>query len=255
MELAIDVGNTLTKFGLGEKGKVIYSFEFSTDGTKKKDELILLLRSFFLSHHLSLLEESYSILSSVVPSLTSEYVLALEEVTQRTPVVVGPGLKTGLSLKVDNPKEVGSDLIAVSIGALNYAPNSCFVADFGTASKYIYLDKEGRFAGLSIAPGMDISAKVLSEKGAALPSFSYEVPPSALGKNTFDCLKSGLLYGTIYEALGFYHAFEKISGTNLIPILTGGNAPYLASLLPEWRYEKDLLLEGLFTILERKYSL
>ena len=251
MNIAVDVGNTLTKFGLEESGVVLSSFEWSTNSNQRKDELLRELKRF-LSPFLSKDIDFQAILSSVVPSLSKEYVKALEEITHKKVTIVGPGLKTGLALYVDHPKEVGADLIAASIGALQYGKGNLFIADLGTASKYIYLDKEGRFAGLSIAPGLDISAKVLSEKGAALPSFAYEIPPSPLGKNTLDCLKSGLIYGTYFEINGFKNAFEKIANHSLTCFLTGGNASFLAPLFPDYFYKENLVLEGLFSILKRR---
>ena len=157
MDLAIDVGNTLTKFGLGEGGEILSSYEFQTEPSRRRDELRSRILAFLAGER-----PRKAILSSVVPSLLGEYRAALEGIAGRL-IVLGPGLKTGLVLHVENPREVGSDLVAGAYAAKSLFGKNLFIADFGTATKYIYLDQQTRFAGLSIAPGLEISAKALSK--------------------------------------------------------------------------------------------
>ncbi len=242
MDIAIDVGNTLTKFGLGEGGEISLSYEFQTEPSRRRDELRARILAFLGER-----KPRKAILSSVVPSLLGEYRAALEGVAGRL-LVLGPGLKTGLALHVENPKEVGSDLVAGAFAAKSLFGKNLFIADFGTATKYIYLDGEGRFAGLSIAPGLEISAKALSKDASALPEVPLEIPPSPIGRNTVSCMQSGILYGRAYECLGFLESFSKEAGVSLRPILTGGNARHILPLLPEFHFEENLVLKGLFLI-------
>lgn len=242
MDLAIDVGNTLTKFGLGEGGEILSSYEFQTEPSRRRDEIRSRILGFLDGK-----KPGKAILSSVVPSLLGEYKEALQGISRRL-IVLGPGLKTGLVLHVENPREVGSDLVAGAYAAKSLFGKSLFIADFGTATKYIYLDQEARFAGLSIAPGLEISAKALSKDASALPEVPLEIPPSPVGRNTVHCMQSGILYGRAYECLGFLESFSKEAGVALRPILTGGNARHLLPLLPEFELEENLVLKGLLLI-------
>lgn len=242
MDLAIDVGNTLTKFGLGEGGEILSSYEFQTEPSRRRDEIRSRILGFLDGK-----KPGKAILSSVVPSLLGEYKEALQGISGRL-IVLGPGLKTGLVLHVENPREVGSDLVAGAYAAKSLFGKNLFIADFGTATKYIYLDQEARFAGLSIAPGLEISAKALSKDASALPEVPLEIPPSPVGRNTVHCMQSGILYGRAYECLGFLDSFSKEAGVALRPILTGGNARHILPLLPGFEHEENLVLKGLLLI-------
>lgn len=245
MDLAIDVGNTLTKFGLGEGGEILSSYEFQTEPSRRRDELRSRILGFLDNK-----KPGKAILSSVVPSLLGEYKEALRGIPGRL-IVLGPGLKTGLVLHVENPREVGSDLVAGAYAAKSLFGSNLFIADFGTATKYIYLDQEARFAGLSIAPGLEISAKALSKDASALPEVTLDLPPSPIGRNTVHCMQSGILYGRAYECRGFLESFSREAGVPLRAILTGGNARHLLPLLPEFELEENLVLKGLLLIGER----
>lgn len=249
MLLAIDVGNTLTDLGLFEGEKLLGSFKLKTNINKTIDEYRISFSSFLKDRGNPAI--SSVIISSVVPSLTDMFVSLSLSLLKIRPLIVGPGLKSGLKLKVDNPLEVGSDLVCDAVGGINKYGSSLFIADLGTGSKYLFIDKDGAFAGLSIAPGLTISLEALVEKTAALPEVSFVPPKKAMGKNTIDCMKSGLLYGEAYRAMGFFAAFQKEAGYPLKAILTGGNGEYLKELLPTFEYDEWLLLEGLRDIAKR----
>jgi len=252
MLLAIDIGNTLIDFGFFEGNELKNVYKVATRPLRSEDEykssLIFALKSLQIPSEII---ES-TIISCVVPSLTPYFARFSKDLFGKRPLVVGPGLPSGVTLKVDNPLEVGSDLVADAAGARALFGNDLFIADLGTASKYIYVDSDGAFAGLAIAPGYRISIDALVQEASALTEISLVPPKKVIGKNTADCMNSGLAYGTAFEIHGFANAFEKEVGHALKRILTGGNAPYVAPLLPGFEFHSSVLLEGLRVIAERK---
>lgn len=251
MLLAIDVGNTLTDFGVFKERELVRSFKTASVANKSADEYETIITLFMESHKIDAREIDEVIISSVVPSLSRVFSSLSEKIFHCQAIVLGPRLKSGLLLKVDHPAEVGSDLVADAVGGLEIYGKPLFIADLGTANKYLFVDKEGAFAGLSIAPGLAISMEALVERTAALPEVSWQVPPKVMGKNTRDCMNSGITYGTAYQALGFAKAFEKESGYPLKKILTGGNGIYIQPLLGDFIYDEFVLLKGLAIIAER----
>ena len=251
MLLAIDVGNTLTDFGVFDNHKLVRTFLTESVSTKSADEYETILTLFIQSKAIDPHEISDVIISSVVPSLSRVFSSLSEKIFHVTPIVLGPHLKSGLLLKVDHPAEVGSDLVADAVGGIANYGKALFIADLGTANKFLFVDKEGAFAGLSIAPGLAISMDALVNRTAALPEVSWAIPSHAMGKNTKDCMNSGITYGTAYQTRGFAEAFEKECGYPLRKILTGGNGTYIKDLLPDFIYDPYVLLKGLDLIDER----
>jgi type III pantothenate kinase len=252
MLLAVDIGNTLTDWALFEKDELRYSFKTESNVKKSYDEYRALLLAFFKSQNLETAVVDGVIISSVVPTLGRIWVDLAKNLFHQEAVTVGPHLKTGLALKVDNPSEVGSDLVADAVGALALFQKPFFIADLGTANKFLFVDASGAFSGLAIAPGLSISMEALVDKTAALPEVSMVAPKKTMGKNTHDCMNSGITYGTAFQVEGFAQSFEKEAGYPLTKILTGGNALYVKDLLPGYRYEENLLLKGLNVIYARK---
>lgn len=252
MLLAIDVGNTLTNFGIFQDDELKGTFKTESISTKSIDEYDAIIKLFFRKMNLSEQSIDKAIISSVVPSLTRVFVSLSEKLFMVKPIVLGPKLHSGLQLKVDNPSEVGSDLVSDAIGGISIYGYPLFIADLGTANKYLYIDEDGAFAGLSIAPGLAISMDALVNKTAALPEVSLNVPSHVMGKNTRDCMNSGITYGTAYQVRGFAENFERESGKKLKMILTGGNAIYVKDILNEFVYDETLLLKGLKEIAKRR---
>ncbi len=244
MLLAIDVGNTLTDLGVFEDGNLKTTFKIKSNVDRSYDEYRVIFASF-LNREAFCSDFSRAIISSVVPSLTRIWVALCEDILHIRPLLVGAGLKTGMRLAVNNPSEVGADLVADSVGALSLFGKNLFIADLGTANKYIHIDDNGAFGGVTIAPGLAISMNALVKGTASLPEVSGLITKTVIGKNTNDSMNSGILNGTVYEIEGFYRAFEKEVGHPLKPILTGGNAHFVKDLLPEFVYEEWLLLLGL----------
>lgn len=253
MLLTIDIGNTLIDFGFFSKTKLESVYKAATKPIRSEDEyrsvLLLALEAVGIRKE----DVDDIIISCVVPSLIRAFYDLSLSFFEKRPLLLGPGLSSGVKLNVDNPLEVGSDLVADSAGAKVRYGTGIFIADLGTASKYIYLDKEGNFSGLVIAPGFRLSIEALVKGAAALPEVSLLAPKKVIGKNTLDCMNSGITYGTAFEVMGFADAFEKEVGYPLKKVLTGGNAKYVASLLQkDFVYDENLLLYGLEAIYRRK---
>jgi type III pantothenate kinase len=251
MLLAIDIGNTLIDFGVFEKDRLVSVYKTSSNSAKSVDEYESVVKVFVASRKLDPFLFDGVIISSVVPALTAVFGELSEKVFLRKPIFVGPHLKTGLRLKVDHPQEVGADLVCDSVGGVALYGAPLFIADLGTANKYLFIDETGAYAGLSIAPGVAVSLSALVNKAAALPEVPLVIPEHAIGKNTMDCMASGITYGTAYQIEGFAASFEKESGLKLKRLLTGGNAIYVKKLLPDFAYDEGLTLKGLAAIYRR----
>lgn len=251
MQLCIDIGNTLIDFGVYQGEKLLRHYKIVSSIKKSKDQYESEFKLFMMTEKLESKDFGKCIISSVVAPLTDIFVAIIKENLGLNPYVLGPGLKSGIILRIDNPKEVGADLVADSLGANFRYGGDVFIADLGTANKYIYLDKDGAFAGLSIAPGLRLSLNALVKGASALTNIAIKKPSSPIGKNTIDCMNSGIVYGTIYEIEGFASSFEKEVGHPLKKVLTGGNAIYVKDSLPGFEYDETLLLDGLNHLLEK----
>jgi type III pantothenate kinase len=248
MLLVVDIGNTLTDLGVYVGEKLVSTFKTESSTSKSLDEYQSVLALYMESKKISASGIEAAIVSSVVPTLTRIWVPLIENIFKVKPLTVGPRLKTGLLLKVDHPQEVGSDLVADSVGGVSRYGNSLFIADLGTANKAIFIDKDGAYAGLVISPGLIVSQQALVARTASLPEVSLIAPTKVIGKNTADCMNSGITYGTAFQIRGLAAAFEKEVGYPLKRILTGGNAVYVKNILDDFVYDEHLLFEGLRVI-------
>ena len=250
MLLAIDIGNTLTKFAVFDEDNLVNSFKIYSETTKSEDSY----RQEFLSLAEGLKKKpniDKVIICSVVPVLTHIWVSIAKKTLKVRPKIVGPGLKCGIPIKVDEPGSVGTDLVADAIGSLvEYGP-ACMICDMGTATKFILLDKDGAFGGVAIAPGFGASMDSLVNKTASLPEVSAIAPKKIVGKNTADSMNSGIVYGAVFEIEGFAQAIEKEVGYPLKRILTGGYAPFVAKHLPEFKMDEALTVKGIKEIAKR----
>lgn len=254
MLLTIDVGNTLTDLGIFDGDELKSTFKIKSNTDRSYDEYRVLFSSY-LREEAAGFSFSRVIISSVVPSLTRIWTRLCKDILKIRPLTLGPGLKTGIKISTDNPSEVGSDLVADAVGAFNKYGGNLFIADLGTANKYIYVDKNGSFGGCAIAPGLLLSMNALVNGTAALPEVSANLTKKVIGKNTADSMNSGILNGTSYEVKGFYEAFQKEAGVPLRPILTGGNAFYVKDLLPAFQFDNWLLLNGLKEIAKKNANI
>ena len=252
MNICVDVGNTLVKIGIFNENVLVKTLSFKTDTNKSEDELDFIITSLLKKNDVEYDKNTHIILSSVVPSLNVPLKNVLTNIFGDNFLHLGPGVKTGIAMKVDNPNEVGSDLIADMVGAKKKYGKPTIVVDLGTATKVLLLDKDGFFSAASIAPGLIISGATLSNNGEMLPTVSIEVPKRVLGRNTIDAMNSGIVYGHLEMIEGLVRRFEDELGYKCKKVLTGGNANYLKTLInKDFVVDFDIAVEGLNFILNK----
>jgi len=251
MNICIDVGNSTIGFGVFENNNLVDRMVVNTDPHFTEDEFYQLLKKPFAFIKNKKVIESI-IFSSVVPQVNLPLLNALKKVSDVKPLLIGPGTKTGLSIKVDNPLEIGNDLIADLVSAKEKYGYPCLIADLGTASKILLLDKNGAFASCLIMPGLTLSAQSLSSKAALLPEASLIAPQTVLAKNTINAMNAGIVYGHADMILGLINRYEKELGYTCRHILTGGGAIYVKEILKDdFVYDQNLNLDGLNIIINK----
>lgn len=252
MLLVIDVGNTHTVLGMYEGEKLQHHWRIWTDQQKTSDEYGILVRNLYDASHLSSREVTAIIVSSVVPPLTPTIVELCERYFGITPLVVGPGVRTGISIKMDNPKEVGADRIVNAVAAFARCRRACIVLDFGTATTFDYVSSRGDYMGGIIAPGASISAEALFRQASKLPRVEIVKPPSVIGKNTVAAMQSGIFFGYLSLVEGIIDRIRKEVRTDPVVVATGGLARAIAGESSKVQViDENLTLEGLRIIYER----
>ena len=255
MLLVIDVGNTNTVLGVYEGEKLLHHWRVWTDREKTSDEYGILLRNLYDASHFSSREIQAIIISSVVPPLTPTIVELCERYFGVTPLVVGPGVKTGISIKMDNPKEVGADRIVNAVAAFAKHHKACVVVDFGTATTFDYVSGKGDYMGGVIAPGVNISAEALFRQASKLPRIEIARPPTVIGKNTVAAMQSGIFYGYVALVDGIIDRIRKEVRIDPLVIATGGLAGAIAAESSKIHViDENLTLDGLRIIYERNLS-
>ncbi len=253
MLFCIDIGNTNTVFGVTEKDQVLEHWRVRTEKDATADELGILIGNLFKSTETEMSDISHIIISCVVPPLLN----AFEEFAHRyfdiTPMIVGPGLKTGMPIQYDNPKEVGADRIVNAVAAYDKYRTGLVVVDFGTATTFDCVSKDGAYIGGAIAPGVTISCEALFQKASKLPRVEiFAKPKNVIAKDTISSMNVGIIYGYAGLVDGIVNRIKKQMGQKLTVIATGG----LASLICEEsetieHVEEFLTLEGLMIIHKR----
>ena len=251
MNICIDVGNSTIGIGAFKENKLVERMVVNTDPRFTEDEFYQLFKKTF-AFMVNNSRIDNIIFSSVVPQVNVSLLGALSKLTPVKPILIGPGTKTGLSIKVDNPLEIGNDLIADLVGAKEKYNYPCIIADLGTASKILLLDNSGTFVCCLIMPGLTLSAESLSNKAALLPEVSLIAPNSVLAKNTLGAMNAGIVYGHAEMILGLIRRIEKEIGYSCKHILTGGGATYIKEIVKDdFIYDKDLNLNGLNIIINK----
>lgn len=255
MLLVIDVGNTNIVAGVFDGKSIVSHWRFSTDRSKTADEYGILLRSMFNYTKVPMDEVKAIIISSVVPPLIVPLCRMCERYFDLEPVVVGPGIKTGISLRYDNPREVGADRIVNAVAAFEkYAPQGkpMIIVDFGTATTFCALLPTGEYLGGAIAPGIGISAEALFQRTAKLPRVELIKPPAVIARNTVQAMQSGIIVGYVGQMNEIVRQMKKGLGGEAYVIATGGFAGTMAA-------ESDIIdvvepfltLEGLRILYEK----
>lgn len=255
MILTIDVGNTNTQFGaFDDDEKPVFESRIATNQFRMEDEYAVTLMDILKLYGNDAHDISGAIMSSVVPPVTVQLKPAVEKVCGCRVKTIGPGLKTGLNIKIDEPAALGADLAAVAVGAKEKYPLPAIVIDLGTATKILAVDKTGAFIGGIIAPGVKISAEALAAKTAALPLIGISGDPvkKVIGTNTIDCMRSGLLNGTAFMLDGMIEGFEREIGEKCTVIATGGFSSAIKPLCKtDFILDENLILTGLLEIYKK----
>ncbi len=249
MILAIDIGNTNIVIGKYKGDTLTYVARMMTDAHKSESEYAVNIQSILTLDKSNDEAIEGAIISSVVPPLTKIIQNAINMLYSVEAVVVGPGVKTGINLQVDNPAQVGADLICACVGAYNKYSAPVLIIDMGTATKIMVVDAHGTFMGVSIAPGVELSLKALSGGTAQLPQISLDAASRVIAKNTVECMKSGVVFGNASMIDGMIERIEKELGASTIHIATGG---YAKAIIPHCQsditIDDNLVLDGLYII-------
>lgn len=252
MLLTIDIGNTQTAIGLFEGDDVRGHWAFTTRSEDTADEIHLNLAGLFSLSAFSLEAIEHVAIASVVPTLTSSWVEVARRITGEEPVVVGPGVKTGLPLRYDNPAEIGADRIADAVGAIALVGAPVIVVDLGTATNIEVVDRKGNFCGGIIAPGLGTGARDLASHAAKLPLVDLTLPDHVIGTNTNDAMRSGIMFGEVARIDGLVRRVFAELGYEPTVISTGGYGNVIARHSETIsRHEPELTLQGLRLIYER----
>ena len=251
MNLLVDIGNTTIGIALYEQHVFIKKFIVSSEVDKAEDEYYLMFQT--LTKDVEKTDIEHIFISSVVPILNRRIKNALFKIFNCQPIILGMGLKNGLSIKIDNPSELGSDLVCDAVGAINKYDSPIIIVDLGTATKILVIDKNKAFIGCSIAPGILMSALALTNKASQLPDFELSYPKNVIGKNTFESLKSGVVIGHGEMIKGICYQIEKQFDYKFIKVFTGGNSYAVKEYLLKsgFVYDENLLFEGLNVILNK----
>ena len=252
MILAIDIGNTNIVVGCIDDEKIYFIERLSTVRTKTELEYAIDLKTVLDIYHIKSTDIEGCIISSVVPQITNVAKLAAEKILKKESLVLGPGVKTGLNILLDNPGEMGADRVADAVAALTYYPVPLVIVDMGTATTVSVVDEKKRYLGGMILPGVRVSLDALTSRASQLSGISIEEPKRLIGKNTVDCMKSGILYGNAAAVDGIIDRIEEELGQKVTAIATGGMSK---KIIPHCRREiiqdEDLLLKGLLVIYEK----
>ena len=246
MILAIDVGNTNIVLGGIMDNQQVFSARLASDRNKTADQYALDIQGILTMHKVRVEAIEGGILSSVVPYLQTVIPNAVKLLTGVDLLVVGPGIKTGLSIRMDNPASVGSDLIVAAVAARAKYKAPIAIVDMGTATTLSVVAKNGNYIGGMIIPGLWTSMNALSAHAAQLPYIDLNGPAKLLGTNTVDCMRSGALIGTAAMLDGLIDRLEKELGESVSPVLTGGVSPLIVPYCRHsFHLEPDILIDGL----------
>ena len=249
MILTVDIGNTNIVIGCFEGKRLCFLERFETNQRWASLEYGVIFRETFSLYGMDASAVEGGIISSVVPSVTDTVKMAAERFTGSRFLAVGPGIKTGLKLAVDNPAQQGSDLVVAAVAAVHDYPVPQILIDMGTATTVSVIDKSGAFIGKMILPGVMVSLDALSSRAAQLPKISLEPPKKLIGSNTVDSMKSGILYGSAGALDGLIDRIQEELGEPCTLIATGGLARVIVPLCRNRiLLDEELLLRGLLLL-------
>ena len=246
MLLAIDIGNTNIVIGGIQDSQILFEARIATDHIKTSDQYGVEIKNILSLFDVRPEEIQDCIISSVVPPVFNSVCTGLVKIIHKEPMVVGPGIKTGLNIQMDTPSQVGSDRIVIAVAALAEFEPPLILLDLGTATTIEVVGKGSTYLGGCIIPGVRVSLEALTSRTAQLPGISLDRPKRVIGKNTVDCMRSGIMYGTAAMLDGMLDRVEEELGYSTTVIATGGMAQFIVPLCRrEIQVDRDLLLKGL----------
>ena len=252
MLLTIDIGNTNITLGAYEGSILTFTGRLATQSAKTDDQYAVEIKSLLHLYNIECEEIEDCIIASVVPLVGKSVGNAVSKLCHIVPLMLGPGVKTGLNIKIDNPAQLGADLVAGAVGAMENYKLPCVIIDMGTASTISVIDKYGAFLGGVIAAGVRLTLKALTENTAQLTSIPIEAPKSVIGGNTVECMQSGLVFGTASMIDGLLKKIEEELGETPTVVATGGlSKDVITHCEKNIIYNENLLLEGLRAIYEK----
>ena len=252
--LTIDIGNTNITLGAYNSNFLAFTARLATDTRKTDDQYAIEIKHILSLYDIKSQDIEDCIIATVVPSVGKQISQAVAKLCQIVPLMLGPGIKTGLNIKIDNPAQLGADLVAGAVGAIDNYTMPCVVIDMGTASTISVLDKNGAFLGGVISAGVRLTLKALTENTALLSSIPIEAPKSVIGSNTTESMQSGLVFGTAAMIDGLLEKITAELGENPTVVATGGlSKEIIAHCKNNIIYNENLLLEGLRAIYEKNH--
>ena len=255
MILAIDMGNTNIVIGCVDEEKVLFEERLATDLSKTELEYVVIFKTVLELYGIEKEKVTGAIISSVVPQLVNIIKSAVYKLIKVEPMVVGPGVKSGLNILMDEPRRVGSDLIVDAVAAINNYGTPLIVIDMGTATTMSVIDRKGNYIGGVIMPGIKVSVDSLVSRTAQLQRISLDAPDKVIGKNTINCMKSGVIYGNASCIDGMIDRLAEEMGEGLSDIKVVATGGLARVILPQCRHniiqDDELLLKGLKIIYDK----
>jgi len=252
MLCCIDIGNTNIVIGISMNNKWLAKWRIQTVKDKMPDEYAVLFKTLLSEEEIAITDINKVIISTVVPQLKPTFNEIFMKYGKIKPIFLGPGIKSGIKIRTDNPREVGADLVADAVAAFNRYKSACIVVDFGTATTFSAISSDAELLGVAIAPGLEVSANALSAKAAQLPMIDLIAPTRSIGSNTIDSLRAGIIYGYVGLVEGLIKRIKNEIGGKASVIATGGLSKIispLTDLITE--IDTELTLEGLRIIAEK----
>lgn len=252
MLLVIDIGNTNTVLGLYDGDRLIHHWRLATSRSRTSDEYAVLMRQMFDMAGAELGKVDGCIVSCVVPPMLSVFTTLVERYCQIEALVIGPGIRTGMPILYENPREVGADRIVNAVAAYERYQQATIVVDFGTATTFDAISSDGRYLGGAISPGVAISAEALFQRASKLPRVDITPPTKVIGRNTVGSMQAGVVFGYCALVDGMVRRIEAEYGESMKVIATGGLSGMFAEMSETIDdYDPDLTLTGLKILYER----
>ncbi|MFS8512271.1 MAG: type III pantothenate kinase [Planifilum fulgidum] len=252
MLLVMDVGNTHIVLGLFQGDELLHHWRIQTDRNATEDEYAMLLKSLFEHVGIRMEEIDGASISSVVPPLKRVLHLLVRKYFGLQPLVIGPGVKTGLNIQYENPREVGADRIVNAVAAIESYGSPLIIVDFGTATTFCFINEQGHYVGGAIVPGVHVSAEALHQRAAQLTRVEVVKPESVVGRNTVKAIQSGLFYGYVGVVDGIVNRMKRLLTKRPTVVATGGLAEMISKEAETIDvYDPLLTLRGLKIIYER----